>query len=283
VTVTSPELAPAARVRSRGSFGAQGWTGLGLFAFVVAMAFIGPFVTPFNPLVSVGVPGAPPSGQFLLGTDTAGRDVLSQLLAGGRTVLLLTITSVVISYAVGILIGMLSGYRKSVLDSLLMRPMDLLITLPPILIVLLAIAGLGSSKPVLVGTVAVVQMPFIARVVRSATLQVAGRGFVEVAIARGEPLGWLFVREILPNILRPVVADFGLRFAYAVVLLASLNFLGLGLPPGTADWGLMVSSNREIISSNVWSVLAPAVMLALLTIGVNLMGDGIARIVGRER
>jgi peptide/nickel transport system permease protein len=276
--ITSP-LAPS---RSRRAFGAEGWAGLGLFVFVLAIAFIGPLVTPYSPSASVGSPGASPSGQFLLGTDFSGRDVLSQLLAGGHTVLLFTFVSVVSSYVVGITIGMLAGYRKSFLDSLLMRPMDLLIALPPILIVLLAIAGLGSSPIVLVGTVAVVQMPFIARIVRTATLQVSGHGYIEVAIARGESIRWLFLREILPNIIRPVIADFGLRFAYAVVLLASLNFLGVGLAPGTADWGLMVAENRQIIGLNDWSVLAPAVMLAILTVGVNLMGDSVARIVNRE-
>jgi len=268
--------------RLRRRFGGDGWIGVGLVTFVLALALVGPFFVPYNPGASVGVPGVTPSAHFLLGTDVAGRDVLSRLLVGGRTVLLFTFASVLIAYGLGIVIGLAAGHRRSIVDSVLMRPMDLLIALPPILLVLLAISGLGSSPLVLVGAVAFVQMPFIARVVRTAALEVSVRGYVEVAVARGEPRRWLFAREFMPNIIGPVIADFGLRFAYAVVLLASLNFLGLGLPPGTPDWGLMVAENREIISSNPWSVFAPAMALALLTIGVNLVGQGITRLVAKD-
>lgn len=257
--------------------GLEGRLGAVLVLGIVLCSVFGSLVAPHPPGATLGPPGAAPSGQFLLGTDVAGRDVLSQLLVGGRTVLVLTLASTTLSYAFGITIGLLAGYRRSIFDSLLMRPMDLFIALPPILLVLLVIAGLGSSPLILVCAVAFVQMPFIARLVRTAALEVSVRGYVEMAIARGESRLWLFGREFLPNIIGPVIADFGLRFAYAVVLLASLNFLGLGLPAGTADWGLMVSENREIVSANPWAVFAPAVALACLTVGVNLLGQAFTR------
>lgn len=257
--------------------GVDGWLGAGMVGAVVLCCIIGPLLAPHAPGATVGPPGQVPGAHFLLGTDVSGRDVLSRVLVGGRTVLVLTLAATALSYVVGITIGLLAGYRRSIVDALLMRPMDLFISLPPILLVLLVIAGLGSGRIILICAVAFVQMPFIARLVRTAALEVSVRGYVEMAIARGESRRWLFSHEFLPNIIGPVVADFGLRFAYAVVLLASLNFLGLGLPAGTADWGLMVAENREIISGNPWAVFAPAVALACVTVGVNLLGQGVTR------
>ena len=126
-------------------------------------------------------------------------------------------------------------------------------------------------------------MPGIARVMRTATLETATRGYVEAAFARGEGMLWILRREILPNILPVLLADFGVRFGYSIILIASVNYLGLGLAPPAADWGLMISENREFISINLWSVLAPAIMLALLTISVNLVADAYIQTSSRAR
>jgi ABC-type dipeptide/oligopeptide/nickel transport system permease subunit len=135
---------------------------------------------------------------------------------------------------------------------------------------------------VLIIGVALVQLPGIARIVRTATLEISTRGFVEAAEARGESTPSLLVREILPNIAPIILADFGIRFGYSIILIASVNYLGLGLAPPAADWGLMMSENQQFIAVNVWAVLAPAIMLALLTIGVNLVADAYVRTLGRS-
>jgi ABC-type dipeptide/oligopeptide/nickel transport system permease subunit len=145
---------------------------------------------------------------------------------------------------------------------------------------LLFITGLGSSKPVLVLAAVIVLFPGAARIVRSATLEVSTRGFVEAAVARGENTVAILRREVLPNIIPPIVADLGLRFSWSIILIASVNFLGLGIKPPSPDWGVMISENLVTLSSNPWAVIAPALMIGLLIIAVNLMGDGVVRQLG---
>jgi peptide/nickel transport system permease protein len=130
--------------------------------------------------------------------------------------------------------------------------------------------------------VVIVLFPGVARIVRAATEEVSQRGYVESAVARGEKTSGILAREILPNIVTPIMADVGIRFAAAVIFIASMNYLGLGLRPPSSDWGLMVSENRRVISTNVWGVLAPAAMLGLLAIAVNLVADAYARTRGRS-
>jgi peptide/nickel transport system permease protein len=145
---------------------------------------------------------------------------------------------------------------------------------------LVLITGVGTSKAGLVIGIAVVQAPLVARLVRTATLEQSVRGFVEAAVARGEGTAAILRREILPNIVAPITADAGLRFTYSIILVASVNFLGLGLQPPAADWGLMVSENRGGLTLNPYAVLSPALLIALLTIAINLTGDAIARSLG---
>ena len=163
-----------------------------------------------------------------------------------------------------------------------MRTVDVMLAFPPLLFLLVLITGAGTGVAVLVIGVAAIQAPGISRIVRTATLEVSVRGYVEAAVARGERAIAVVVREVLPNILAPVLVDAGLRFTYSILIIASVNFLGLGLQPPSSDWALMISENRQYISLNVWAVLAPAAMIALLTIGVNLTGDAIARSLGRS-
>jgi peptide/nickel transport system permease protein len=175
-----------------------------------------------------------------------------------------------------------AGYSRSLVDPLLMRSVDVLLCFPPLLFLLVLIAGAGSSVLVLIIGVAVVQAPQISRIVRTATLEVSTRGYVEAAIARGERAPAVILREVLPNILVPVLVDAGLRFTYSILIIASVNFLGLGLQPPSSDWALMIGQNRSYLAVNAWSVLAPAAMIAILTIGVNLTGDAVARTLGRS-
>jgi peptide/nickel transport system permease protein len=258
----------------------SGAIGLGIVLLVVAVAFLGRYIAPHDPNAPIGVPLAGRSSDALLGTDFLGRDVLSRLLYGGRSVIGLAAAATALAYAVGLAVGLVAGYNRSKIDPLLMR--TVMLAFPPLLFLLVLITGAGTGVAVLVIGVAAIQAPGISRIIRTATLEVSVRGYVEAAVARGERAAAVVVREVLPNILAPVLVDAGLRFTYSILIIASVNYLGLGLQPPSSDWALMISENREYISLNVWAVLAPAGMIALLTIGVNLTGDAIARSLGRS-
>lgn len=260
----------------------RGAVGLVIVVFVVVVALVGPYLTPYSPVKTVAGILQHPSGSYLLGTDYLGRDVLSRLLAGGRSVLAMGLAATALAYLLGLTIGLIAGYTRSFADGLLMRGVDVLLAFPPILFLLVLIAGAGRGVLVLIVGVAVILAPQISRVVRTATLEVSTRGYVEAAVARGENPVSIVLRDVLPNILGPVMVDAGLRFTYSILIMASVNFLGLGLEPPNPDWALMIGENRTYIGLNFLSVIAPAAMLALLTIGVNLVGDAIAQSLGRS-
>jgi peptide/nickel transport system permease protein len=259
-----------------------GATGCGILLFVVLIALLGPYLAPHSPTEPIGVPLGGPSHTALLGTDFLGRDVLSRLLDGGRSVIELAAAATGLAYLVGLGIGLVAGYSRSLIDPLLMRTVDVMLAFPPLLFLLVLIAGAGSAVIVMVLGVALIQAPAISRIVRTATLEVSVRGYVEAAVARGERTVAVITREVLPNILAPVLVDAGLRFTFSILIVASVNFLGLGLQPPSSDWALMIGENRAYISVNALAVVAPAAMIAILTIGVNLTGDAIARSLGRS-
>jgi peptide/nickel transport system permease protein len=269
-------------VRVRFLRSTRGKIGLALGGFVVLVAIFGPLLAPHNPDVPVAFPFAGPSSAAPLGADSLGRDVLSRVLYGGRTVLVLPALAAFLAYLAGGTIGLVAGYTRSAVDSLLMRGVDVLLAFPSLIFLLVLVTGAGSSPAVLVLGTAFVQMPMVARIVRSATLEQVGRGFVEAAVARGDSTASILRREIVPNIVPAVMTDAGLRFTFSLLLIASVNFLGLGLQPPSADWGLMVSENRLGISINPLSVLAPALLIAMLTISFNLIGDAITQSLGRS-
>ena len=258
----------------------SGLVGSVLLVAVVAVALLGPLFAPYAPDEPVGVPFSGPAEGTPFGTDFLGRDVLSRTLWGGRSVLALAGLATLLAYAGGIVIGLAAGYSRSLLDPALMRAADVMLSFPALLFLLVLVTGAGTSKTVLVLGVALVQMPLIARIVRAATLEQSVRGFVEAAVARGERTSAILRREILPNIAGPIAADVGLRFTYAIILVASVNFLGLGLQPPAADWALIISENRGGLTLNPYVILVPAALISLLTISFNLVGDAIARNLG---
>ncbi|MBS1693447.1 MAG: ABC transporter permease [Actinobacteria bacterium] len=249
---------------------------------VALVALVGPLVAPHPIDTPVGVPGSPPGPGIPLGTDALGRDVLSRFLDGGVSVIAISVCATLLAYLAGVSIGMLAGLRRTWIDPLLMRGIDVLLAFPALLLMLVLVGGLGSAIPVLLLGVVLVQVPGIARVVRTATQELSVLPFVESARLRGERPLVICVREILPNLVSVIFADIGVRFGYAVVLVASMNFLNLGLQPPAADWGLMISENRSILALNPWAVAAPAVPLALLVVGMNLVGDTVAAAAGRS-
>ena len=260
----------------------SGAVGVTIVVFVVAVAIFGRYFAPYDPNVPVTAPLSPPSSHYWLGTDFLGRDVFSRLLYGGRSVITRAALATGLGYLIGMSVGLIAGFSRSRIDPVLMRSVDVMLAFPPLLFLLVLISGAGTGVEVLVIGVAVIQAPGISRIVRTATLEVSVRGYVEAAIARGERSYAVIVREVLPNIMAPVLVDSGLRFTYSILIIASVNFLGLGLQPPASDWALMISDNRQYIAIQAWAVLAPAAMIALLTIGINLTGDAIARSLGRS-
>jgi peptide/nickel transport system permease protein len=260
----------------------SGRIGLAACFLLLALILIGPVFAPHDPAGIAGLPLQRPDGQFLLGTDSLGRDVLSRVLWGGRSIVGLAALATGLAYIAGIAIGLVAGYSRTLVDPLLMRAMDVILAFPPLLFLLVLATGAGHNAGVLVFGVATVHLPSIARIVRAATQETAVRGYVEASVARGERVHAVLRREILPNILGTVLADAGIRLTGSIIIIASVNFLGLGLQPPAADWALMISENRGGITLQPWAVAAPAFLIAFLTVAVNLVADAVARSLGRS-
>jgi peptide/nickel transport system permease protein len=261
----------------------EGRIGIVILACLALVVIVGPSLAPYPPNeLGTGLPSAPPSSAHLLGTDSLGRDILSRVLCGGRSVLGVPLLATVIAFVIGGLIGISAAYRGGTLDLLTSRAWDLLLAFPPLLLVLVIVAGLGTSARVLAISIAVVFIPRNARVLRGAAQGVISEDYVVAARARGERSLTIVVREVLPNIAGPAFVEFALRLTFAVIFVASLNFLGLGEQPPSPNWGLMVSENRSIIRENPWATLAPALMIGLLAMSVSLISDAATRVVSHR-
>ena len=256
--------------------------GLAVFVVLCLIAFVGPHVAPYSTTSVEGLPYAQPSADHPFGLDYLGQDGLSRFLHGGQSVILLSFAATLLGYALGIPIGLVAGYRRGWTDELLMRGSDIVMAFPSIILALILVAGVGPKLWLVVVAVAVAHAPRIARVVRGATLEVVTRAYVEAAEARGEKTSVLLRREVLPNIWTPILVDFGIRLTASIILIASLSFLGFGLQPPAADWGLMINENRSALTIQPWVVMMPVAAIGLLTISVNLIGDGISRALGRS-
>ncbi len=264
------------------SGGGRGKVRLGLAAIVGAVilstwliaALFGPMLAPYEVGDVVAADSyAPISRAFPLGTDYLGRDVLSRIIFGARYTIGIAFAATAIAILAGGMLGMLAAVSGRWLDPLLSRSFDALISIPSMMFGLVAIAALGSSIPVLIGTTAVIYTPGAFRIWRSLSVNINAMDYVAVARARGEGSAYLVREEILPNVIGPVLTDFGLRFVFAVLLLSSLSFLGLGIQPPFADWGSLVRENITGLSEGAPAVVMPAAAIATLTIGVNLLVD----------
>lgn len=251
--------------------------GLVILALLCLVALFGPFVAPYSPTEFVAPPLTGPSEQALLGTDQLGRDVVTRFLYGGRTVIALALAAAIIGVGAGIAIGLVAAYFKGLTDELLMRANDVLLCFPQVVLVLLLVAGVGTKLWVLVLTVAAGHAPRTARVIRGVGLEVAERDFVKAAEVRGESRFRILFKELLPNVSSPAMVELGLRFTYSIGLIAGVSFLGFGLQPPAADWGLMINENRLALAIQPWGVVLPVTAIALLTIGANFVTDGFAR------
>lgn len=252
--------------------------GLAIVTAVVAIAVFGPLLAPHSPTAFVAPPFALPSGAALLGADYLGRDVVSRFLCGGRSVLVLSLLATVFGLVVGLAVGLIAAYRRNWLDDVLMRGMDILLAFPQIVFVLLMVSTVGPKLWLIVLTVGATHAPRVARVTRGAALDVVERDFVKSAEALGEAQWRILAGEILPNISSPLLVEFGLRLTYSIGLVAAVSFLGFGLQPPAADWGLMINENRIGLTIQPWTVVLPVAAIGLLTVGTNLITDGIARV-----
>jgi len=257
----------------------RGITGLSISALVVALAIVGPWLAPHSTTAFVGAPFSRSAADAWLGTDQLGRDVLSRVLAGGRTILVLSALATIVGVAVGTLLGLVAGYVKGVVDEGIMRVLDVVLAFPQVILALLLVSLVGPRLWLICAAVAATHAPQVARVARAATVQVGEQEFVVYADGLGIPRLRVITGELLPNIVGPVMVELGLRFTYSIGLIASLSFLGFGLQPPGADWGLMINENQIGIEDNMWSVLAPIVVIALITVGTNMFTDAIARVV----
>ena len=257
---------------------AEGRIGIVIGLAVLFVIVFGRFFTPYSPdAILVGQATENPSWAHLLGTDSQGRDVLSRLLVGGDEIILIPLIGVTIAWVIGLTLGMLGVYKGGLADAAITRFLDLLLTLPPLLIVLTLIAGAGSSSIVLVGSLVLVYTPRMARIARGATQAVVTSEYVQAAQARGERTAAILFREVLPNIVSPTVADYALRITYGVIFIATLNFLGLGVQPPKADWGVMIRDHYGFFNLAPVATLAPAAAIALLSIALNLIADALTQ------
>jgi peptide/nickel transport system permease protein len=221
---------------------------------------------------------SPPSLRYLAGTDEYGRDVFSRVLSGSQLSLLLGVIATLISMGIGVPLGLLAGYRRGLIDEMIMRALDIMMAFPPILLVLLILAITQPSLAKTAFAIGVLSAPPIGRVTRSVTLDLMSGEFMEAARARGERLWYVLWRELLPNVWPVLMVEASLRIVFAVLLGAVLSFLGFGVQPPAADWGLMISNGRSFVEKAPWISLVPGIAMSITVIGISLLGDGLREV-----
>jgi peptide/nickel transport system permease protein len=255
---------------------------IGVFIVLVwtVCAIFGDRITPHSPLDYRSIPHLSPRASFPFGTDEQGRDVLSRVMAGSRDVIKVAPLAAVLGVILGVIVGMIMGYFGRWLDNVLSRIVDAFLALPVLLVALLAVTTLGSSSGVVIGVVAALFTPVVARTVRAAVLAERDLDYVTSAKLRGESSGFVMFKEILPNVSGPIIVELTVRIGYAVFTVATLSFLGAGPQPPSPDWGAQVSEAFRVISAGIWwTTLFPAAAIASLVIAVNLIADSVQSVV----
>jgi peptide/nickel transport system permease protein len=260
--------------------------GIAVLLLWILIAIFGPYLTNFtyteidseHQMVSMGVNG------HLLGTDHLGRDILARVVYGSRSILTVALLTSVLSTAMGVLIGFSAGYFGRFVDSLFLRAMDILMSIPPLVLSLVVLGILGDSNIVsLTLIVSIAFVPATGRVSRGVLLTEKNQEYVMAARIRGESHLYIMFVEILPNTIGPIIVEATARFAYSIMMVASLGFLGVGMQPPTPDWGMMVIENKPIISEAPWAVLFPALAIGSLVIAVSIFSDFVSKVLIHER
>lgn len=256
----------------------EGKVGMILTGLVLAVAVVGYFFTEqLTGYSTTEFLGLPFTNEGVFGTDNLGRSVASRFIGGGLILLITAFLATVLGMVVGTLLGMIAGYTGGKTDAVIMRINDVLLAFPQLIFAMLAIVIFGPSATVLVLVIGLTHAPRIARVARSATQTVTNEDYIRAAQMYSVPHWKILTQEILPNITGPLAVEAGLRLTYSIGSIASLSFLGLGIQPPAADWGLMINENRIALSIQPWGVVLPVIAIALLTIGTNMLADAAAR------
>jgi len=240
-------------------------------------AIFAPWLAPYGQSELVGDVWEPLFGKFIFGTDLIGRDMLSMLIYGARNMMALALLTTGCAFGLGSLLGFLAATMGGWVDQVLSRFVDVVISIPTLIFALIVLSATGTSISALVIVIAIIYAMPVYRIARAVAMDIAVMEYVEVARLRGEGLWWIMRKEILPNALTPLAAEFGLRFCFVFLLISGLSFLGLGLQPPLADWGAMVRGNADGIAWGYMHPLVPATCIALLTIGVNLIVDSVVQ------
>lgn len=264
-----------------------GLVGVSLVLFWVLVALFAPVLAPFDPLAQMTPflkPGAtdPEGRMFLLGTDQLGRDVLSRVIHGSRTVLIYAPLATLSAYTVGCVMGLVAGYMQGWVDEALSFLANVVLSFPVILLYVIIITTIGPSGLNIVLAVTFASAPGVMRIVRGLVLDLRSRDYVAAAQTRGESAPWIMFVEILPNARGPLIVDACLRLGYVAITIGVLGFLGLGLPPPTPDWGSMINETRAMAMSFPHMILFPCIAISSLVLGFNLMADGIREISLRD-
>jgi len=253
--------------------------GLIVITFYLTVGIFAPFLAPYGEAEIFDMAYAPWGGDFLFGTDQLGRDILSRLIYGARNTIGIAVTTTFLAFLIGCSLGLAAAISQNWLDHLLSRSVDVLMAIPSLIFALMLLSIFGSTLINIIFIIAVLDSTRVFRITRAVALNVVVMDYVEAAKLRGEGLGWIMRKEILPNILPPLVAEFGLRFCFVFLTIAALSFLGVGIQPPTADWGSMVRETAGLIQFAEYDITAaltpmlPAAAIALLTVAVNFVVD----------
>ena len=256
-------------------------SGLVIVLFWVFMGLFSTYLTQSPTDVNAMEVMKAPSAAHSMGTDDLGRDVLARTMAGARTVLIIAPLATILALLWGGIIGLIAGFYRGLTDEIIMRLIDVLLALPVVITSILILSLLGKSVAIVIVVIAALFTPLVSRTVRSAVMGEREREYVMASRLRGERSAFVMAREILPNITAPIIVEGTVRLGYAVFTAATLSFLGFGLQPPSPDWGLTIATERVFVQLAPWTVVFPALALASLVVGVNLITDGLGRVLSK--
>lgn len=280
LSTSTATLAPVSQPFKRALQSPLTVVGLCLVGLHLFLALCAPFIAPYS-ISGIHTTGlTPPSADHWLGTDQIGRDYLSRLMSGGRIALLVALMGVSVAVIFGAILGLIAAYRGGWFDDVIMRLTDAVMSVPELLLIAILVLTFGKEIWSLAIIVAIVYMPGVVRVVRAKSLSVSALDFVRAAELRGESPARIMASEIAPNLFGLMAVEFAIRCSSSILKISALSFLGLGISQPTPDWGLMVQEAMSVVFTDPWFLVAPAVALSSLVIGINFAVDGVARAFG---